>query len=450
MRSFLRQLNQYSFAKLHGTAATDYFHPRFVRGRRDLLNQVRRRAPGEPAVTAEALGGDESSHMNDGGEVGARRQPATARPTDRPSATKAVRNSARSPVTAKAATSRPPSKSSRKKIGSNAVAPAAEAGMGSAAGVGEKTPAAAVRTSGRAVRASAKAQEAAAAATVEIYEELGDEFSLNFVYEEGTADVVAVGKVGEEEEEEEEEENQEEPGGAAEGSFDRLVPAGGHHQRLPSFLVGGGGFRRDGSRALSDFSDFGLGPTDDFAAAFSEHDQQEGGGRAEDDGLLVPPSGPSPRDPTAAAAAAEFFLAPASCVIGAGPDFPPPPLPTAAAWAAVTAASAVVAAPTGDNATPPPQFAPPLISLARSAHAAPAALAEQLPVPLPLPPAAGAITGLGWRATSGASPATVSGLSSGGLRGLVTAAPFNLNGGLGYCAGPKYTTTALPTIAPKI
>ena len=446
MRSFLRQLNQYSFAKLHGTAATDYFHPRFVRGRRDLLNQVRRRAPGEPAVTAEALGGDESSDVNDGGEVGASRQPATARPTDRPSATKAVRNSARSPVTAKAATSRPPSKSSRKKIGSNAVAPAAEAGMGSAAGVGGKTPAAAVRTSGRAVRASAKAQEAAAAATVEIDEELGDEFSLNSVNEEDTAvDVVAVSKVEEEEEEEEEE-----PGGAAEGSFDRLVPAGGHHRRLSSFLVGGGGFRRDGSRALSEFSDFGLGPTDDFAAAFLEHDQQGGGGRAEDDGLLVPPSGPSQRDPTAAAAAAEFFLAPASCEIGAGPDFPPPPLPTAAAWA-----SAAVAAPTGDNATPPPQFAPPLISLARSAwsvHAAPAALAEQLPVPLPLPPAAGDITGLGWRATSGASPATVGSLSPavGGLGGLVTAAPFNLSGGLGYCAGPKHTTTALPTAAPKI
>ena len=40
MRSFLRQLNQYSFAKSPAADATTYSHPQFLRGRRDLLNQV--------------------------------------------------------------------------------------------------------------------------------------------------------------------------------------------------------------------------------------------------------------------------------------------------------------------------------------------------------------------------------------------------------------------------
>ena len=59
MRSFLRQLNQYSFAKQPiDLTFTSFSHPRFLRDRKDLLMQVQRRAPGEPAVTAESFGGE--------------------------------------------------------------------------------------------------------------------------------------------------------------------------------------------------------------------------------------------------------------------------------------------------------------------------------------------------------------------------------------------------------
>ena len=57
MRSFHRQLNQYSFAKKPlGMNTISFSHPRFLRGRQDLLHNVQRRTPGEPAVTAESFG----------------------------------------------------------------------------------------------------------------------------------------------------------------------------------------------------------------------------------------------------------------------------------------------------------------------------------------------------------------------------------------------------------
>jgi len=66
MRSFLRQLNQYSFAKRpNNNDSTDFRHPRFVRGRPDLLNQIRRRTPGEPAITANTLIAEVSSDPDD-------------------------------------------------------------------------------------------------------------------------------------------------------------------------------------------------------------------------------------------------------------------------------------------------------------------------------------------------------------------------------------------------
>jgi len=66
MRSFLRQLNQYSFAKRpNNVDSTDFCHPRFLRGRPDLLNQIRRRTPGEPAITANTLVAEISSDPDD-------------------------------------------------------------------------------------------------------------------------------------------------------------------------------------------------------------------------------------------------------------------------------------------------------------------------------------------------------------------------------------------------
>ena len=446
MRSFLRQLNQYSFAKKpNNMDSTDFTHPRFVRGRRDLLNQVRRRAPGEPAVTAEAFGGDVcASDVDDGegSECSERGQPAA-----KTSATQAPRKAARPSGKAKTAASGPSSKAlSKNGAESSAAAPAARAN-------------AALRSSARAVRATAKAQAAVAATLVKVEDDSEDvlDSNSNSNYEEDSAEAVAVG---------EEEEDYEDDGaravfntravmeeamgdggdldaGEAEGSFDRLLPAGALHCRLHSFL---GGF--------GDFSDFGLGHTDNFAAAFLEHDRQ-GGGHVDDggDGLLVQQhfSSASHRDqqgfpPLAAAttaATAEFILAPGVYLIGGGPDFPPPPLPTAAAWNAAwaAAAAAAVAAPTSDNASPPP-----LIPLDRPATSPLSSL-----FPVPLPPAAGGITGLGWRATSGASPATVGGLSPGlsGHGGLGAAVvPFGLSARLGFCAPPKPTAAALLTLTP--
>jgi len=64
MRSFLRQLNQYSFAKQPiDITSMSFSHPRFLRGRKNLLKQVQRRAPGEPAVTAESLGDEAHSKV---------------------------------------------------------------------------------------------------------------------------------------------------------------------------------------------------------------------------------------------------------------------------------------------------------------------------------------------------------------------------------------------------
>jgi hypothetical protein len=70
MRSFFRQLNQYSFAKQPIDMSTTRFsHPRFLLGRKDLLRHVQRRAPGEPAVTAELLGDEVFSNTDNKSNV---------------------------------------------------------------------------------------------------------------------------------------------------------------------------------------------------------------------------------------------------------------------------------------------------------------------------------------------------------------------------------------------
>jgi hypothetical protein len=81
MRSFVRQLNQYSFAKEPiDTYIMNFSHPCFLRDRKDLLHHVKRRAPGELPVSVETSHDEVHTSFSQEGCIGIKLANASRKP----------------------------------------------------------------------------------------------------------------------------------------------------------------------------------------------------------------------------------------------------------------------------------------------------------------------------------------------------------------------------------